>query len=100
MKPLAIENFDFSDAFILDPIGGKYGLTFAKFISVETNKSLSPIRKDGDLKVFMNKNDGKHSFLLAKPLTRQTKNSLRNWKMCFQDCRVKLYLALNLNISS
>ena len=65
MKPLTIEKFDVSDVFILDPSGGKYGLTFTKFISIETNKSLPPIRIDGDLKVFMNKNDGKCSFWLA-----------------------------------
>ena len=40
---------------------GKYGLMFAKFVSIETNKSLPPIRIDGDLKVFMNKNDGKEA---------------------------------------
>ena len=38
---------------------GRYGLTFTKFISVEMNKSLPPIRIDGDLKVFINKNDEK-----------------------------------------
>ena len=61
MKPLAIEQFDVSDSFILDPYGGKYRLTFTKFIGIETNKSLPPIRIDGDLKVFMNK----ESFSLA-----------------------------------
>ena len=57
MKPLTIKQFDVSDSFILDPYGGKYRLTFAKSVGIETNKSLPPIRIDGDLKVFMNKND-------------------------------------------
>ena len=65
MKPLTIEQFDVSDAFIFDPAMGRYGLTFAKFVSVETNKSSPPIRTDEELKVFMNKNDGKKSFSLA-----------------------------------
>ena len=65
MKPLTIDQFDVSDAFILDPAMGKYGLTLAKFVSVETSKSLPPIRIDGELKVFMNKNEGKKSFSLA-----------------------------------
>ena len=49
MKPLTIEQFDISDLFILDPYGGKYGLTFTKFISIEMNKSLPLIRIDGEL---------------------------------------------------
>ena len=65
MKPLTTDQFGISDAFILDPNGSKYGLTFIKFISIETNKSLPSIRIDGELKVFMNKNDGKRSFSLA-----------------------------------
>ena len=65
MKPLTIEQFDVSVAFILDPATGKYGLTFAKFVSSETSKSLPPIRIDGWLKVFMNKNEGKKSFSLT-----------------------------------
>ena len=65
MKPLTIEQFDVIVAFILDPATGKYGLTFAKFVSIETSKSLPPIRIDGWLKVFMNKNEGKKSFSLT-----------------------------------
>ena len=65
MKPLTIEQFDVSDSFILVPYRGKYGLTFAKFVGAETNKSLPPIRINEDLKVFMHKNDGKRSFSLA-----------------------------------
>ena len=61
MKPLTIDKFDISDSFILDPYVGRYGLTFAKFVSIETSKSLPPIRIDGDLKVFMNKNDRKEA---------------------------------------
>ena len=60
-----IDKFNVSDAFILDPNGRKYGLTFAKFVSIEMSKSLPPIRIDGELKVFMNKNEGKKSFSLA-----------------------------------
>ena len=60
-----IENFDVSDLFILDPYAGRYRLTLAKFVSIETNESLPPIRIDGGFKVFINKNDGKKSFLLA-----------------------------------
>ena len=65
MKPLTIEQFDVSDSFILDPARGKYRLTFAKLVSIEMDKCLSPIRIDGDLKVFMKENDGKRSFSLA-----------------------------------
>ena len=60
-----IEQFDVSDAFILDLSGRKYGLTFAKFVSIEMNKSLPPIRIDGWLKISMNKNDRKCSFSSA-----------------------------------
>ena len=65
MKLLTIKQFDVSDSFILDRYRGKYRLTFAKFVSIETNKSLPPIRIDGDLKVFMNKNEKGRSFSLA-----------------------------------
>ena len=41
---------------------GNYGLTLAKFVSLGTEKSLPPIRIDGEFKVFTNKNK---SFLLA-----------------------------------
>ena len=61
MKPLMIDEFDVSDVFILDPTMRKYRLTFTKFVSVEMNKSSPPIRIDGDLKVFINK----ESFSLA-----------------------------------
>ena len=44
---------------------GRYGLTLAKFVSLEMHKSLPPIRIDGDFKVFVNKNNGKKSFSLA-----------------------------------
>ena len=60
-----IENFDVSDSFILDPHAGRYGLMLAKFVSLETCKSLPPIRIDGDLKVFVDKNGDKKSFSLA-----------------------------------
>ena len=62
MKPLMI---DTSDMFISEPYFSNYGLTLAKFISLETCKSLPPIRIDGDLKVFINKNGDKKSFSLA-----------------------------------
>ena len=65
MEPLTTENFDVSDSFILDPYAGRYGLTLAMFISLETHKSSLPIRTDGDFKIFVNKNKGKKSFLLA-----------------------------------
>ena len=63
--PLAIENFDVSDSFILDPYLGNYGLTLAKFVSLDTGKSLPPIRIDGEFKVFINKNSKNKSFSLA-----------------------------------
>ena len=52
--PLTIENFDFSDSFILDldPYVDRYGLTLDKFVSLETSKPLPPIRIDGDLTLF------------------------------------------------
>ena len=60
-----IENFDVSDLFISEPYLNTYGLTLAKFVSLETCKSLPPIRIDGDLKVFINKNGKNKSFSLA-----------------------------------
>ena len=63
--PLTIENFDVSDSFILDSYASRYGLTLAKFVSSEDRKPLLPIRIDGDLKVFVTKNNGKRSFSLA-----------------------------------
>ena len=51
MEPLTIKNFYVSDLFIPDPYAGRYGLTLAKFISLQTNKSLPNIRIDGDLNV-------------------------------------------------
>ena len=63
--PPMIENFDISDSFISEPYLSTYGLTLAKFVSLETYKSLPPIRIDGDLKVFVNKNSDKKSFSLA-----------------------------------
>ena len=65
MKPLTNENFDVSDSFISDPYLGNYGLMLAKFVNLETHKSLPPIGIDGDFKVFINKNNGKKSFSLA-----------------------------------
>ena len=65
MEPLTTENFDVSDSFVLDPYAGRYGLTLAKFVSLETRKSLPPIRIDGDFQVFVNKNNGQKSFSLA-----------------------------------
>ena len=58
MKPLTIEQFDASDSFISDPYLGNYGLTLAKFVNIETHKSLPPIRIDREFKVFINKNGG------------------------------------------
>ena len=75
MEPLTIENFDVSDLFISDPYLGNYGLTFAKFVSLETSKSLPPIRIDGDLKVFINKNGKNKSFSLAISVASQMKSS-------------------------
>ena len=60
--PLMIENFDVSDLFISEPYLNTYGLTLAKFVSLETRKSLPSVRIDEDHKVFINK--GK-SFSLA-----------------------------------
>ena len=65
MEPLTIENFDVSDSFISDPYLGNYGPTLAKFVSLETRKSLPPIRIDGGFKVFINKNNGKKSLSSA-----------------------------------
>ena len=65
MEPLTIENFDIGDSFILDPYAGRYGLTLVKFVSLETHKSLPPIRIDGDLKIFINKNGKNNLFSLA-----------------------------------
>ena len=65
MEPITIENFDASDSFISDPYLGNYGLTLAKFVSLEKRKSLPPIRIGGDLKVFVNKNGENKSFSLA-----------------------------------
>ena len=65
MEPLTIKNFDASDSLISAPYLGNYGLMLAKFINVETHKSLPPIRIDGDFKVFINKNNDKKSFSLA-----------------------------------
>ena len=41
--------------FISEPYLSTYGLTSAKFVSLETRKSLPPIRIDRNLKVFINK---------------------------------------------
>ena len=65
MEPIAIENFDTSDSFISDPYLGNYELTLAKFVSLGDRKPLPPIRIDGEFNVFINKNNGKKSFLLA-----------------------------------
>ena len=65
MEPLTIENFDVSDSFISEPYLSTYGLTLAKFVSLKDRKSLPPIRIDGDLKVFINKNGKNKSFSLA-----------------------------------
>ena len=55
-----IEQFVTSKLFVLDPARGKYGLAFAKFVKID-HKQLPSIRIEGDLKVFINKNDGKKS---------------------------------------
>ena len=73
MEPLTIENFDVSDSFISDPYLGNYGLTLAKFVSLETSKSLPPIRIDGDIKVFINKNGKNKSFSLAISVDKSNK---------------------------
>ena len=65
MKALTIKNFDASDLFISDPYLGNYGLTLAKFVNIETYKSVPPFRIDGEFKVFINKNDKNKSFSLA-----------------------------------
>ena len=59
---LTIENFDVSDSFISERYLSTYRLTLPKFVSLETRKPLPPIRIDGDLKVFVNKNGDKKSF--------------------------------------
>ena len=64
MKPLTIDQFDVSDANILDPSGSKYGLRFSKLVSI-ANKQLPPIRVDGELKVFANERHRKKYYLLA-----------------------------------
>ena len=61
-----IGNFDISDLFISEPYLSTNGLTLAKFVNLDDRKPLPPIRIDGDLKVFVNKNNGyKKSFSLA-----------------------------------
>ena len=65
MEPLTIENFDVSDSFISEPYLSTCGLTLAKFVSLKDRKSLPPIRIDGDLNVFINKNGKNKSFSLA-----------------------------------
>ena len=67
---LTINTFDVSDSFVLDPYVGKYGLPLAKFVSLKTCKSLPPIRIDGDLKIFINK---EISFSLAISLEESNK---------------------------
>ena len=62
MEPLRI---DTSDLFISGPYLSTYGLTLAKFVTLETCKNLPPIRIDRDLKVFINKNGKNKSFSLA-----------------------------------
>ena len=75
--PLTIENFDVIDSFILDSYASRYGLTLSKFVSLEDRKPLPPIRIDSDLKVFVNKNNGKRSFSLAILVDKQTSISSR-----------------------
>ena len=74
MEPITIENFDVSDSFISDQCLGNYGLTLAKFVSLEDCKPLPSIRIHGDLKVFINKNNGKCSFLLAISVDESNKH--------------------------
>ena len=100
MKPLTIEQFDVSDSFILDPYRGKYGLTFAKFVSIETNKSLPFIRTGGDLKVFMNKNDGKNSFSLAIAIDETNEEFFKKLEKKLYRLGSTVLPTLNLKISS
>ena len=65
MESLTTGNFDVSDSFMSEPYLSTYGLTLAKFVSLETSKSLPPIRIDGEFKVFINKNGKNKSFSLA-----------------------------------
>ena len=74
MKPQTIKQIDASDLFISSPYLGNYGLTLAKFVNVDTHKNLPPIRIDGDFKVFINKNNGKKSFLLVISVDKSNKH--------------------------
>ena len=74
---LTIENFDVSDSFILDSSASRYGLTLVKFVSLKDRKPLLPIRIDGDLKVFVTKNNGKRSFSLAVSVDKSNKESFK-----------------------
>ena len=81
-----IENFEISNSFRLQPYAGRYGLTFAKFIDMNTKKVLRPIRIDRNLKAFMNENDRGKSFSLAiavdksnKELFKKLEHSLSSW---------------------
>ena len=58
---------------VLWAVLGNYGLTLAKFVSLETRKSLPPIRIDGDFKVFINKNGKNKSFSLAISADKSSK---------------------------
>ena len=74
MEPITIENFGVSDSFISEPTLSTYGPTLAKLVSLETCKSLPPIRIDGEFKVFINKNNGKKSFSLAISVVESNKH--------------------------
>ena len=95
-----IENFDVSDSFISEPYLSTYGLTLAKFVSLGTSKSLPPIRIDGDLKVIINKNGDKKSFLLAISVDETNEEFFKRLEFHCQDWRVWLYSAPNAKISS
>ena len=82
MEPLTIKSFDVNYSFMLDPYVGRYGLTLAKFVSLETRKSLPPIRIfiriDGDLKVFVDKNGMNKSLSLAISVDESNKKFFKS----------------------
>ena len=55
-----------------------YGLTLAKFANLEKSKALPPIRIDGHLKVFVNKNGDKKLFSLAISVDKSNKKFFKS----------------------
>ena len=83
---------DTSDMFISEPYLSTYGLTLAKFVSLETRKSLPPIRIDGDLKVFINKNGKNKSFSLAISVDESNEEFFKRLEHLLSQLVGELYL--------